>query len=408
MLTALPLVVLFVTAFLLSRAYVATDAGERLLDAVEGLTGRRCRGLLAGHLGLAAALSALLPNAVTALALAPMIPVLVDRFDYPDPRTRRRVTTAFAAATMWGANIGGMGSIVGSPANALLLVYVHASGIAGAERLNFLTWALFGLPTVAVLCTLAALLLRLALRVDLAAARRREGAREPLPVHRSRAQRRVFLLTLAFLGYWTASTALAMAFRLSAAVSALASLGFGAWFGHALMVRRENGEPILPLGAAAGRLPWRGLAFIALALAVSLAATRIFGLDRAVGHIVDLAERHGLVPWQIMFALIVAVGLLTEVMSNTVVALVFFPVVHGAATALELDAVAALVAVSLMSTVPFISPTGAPSNAVVVGETRGLEYLLVVRLGLVLELATAAALTAAALHVFPAVLGLGG
>lgn len=408
MLSAIPLAVLFATAFLLSRAYVATDAGERLLEAVERLTGRRCRGLLLGHLGLSAALSAILPNAITALALTPMIPLLVDRFSYPDDRTRRRVTTSFAAATMWGANIGGMGSIVGSPANALLLVYVHASEIAGAERLNFLTWALFGIPTVVLLCTVTFLLLRLVLRAELAAAVRIEGTPAPLPVHRSQAQRRVFLLTVAFLGYWTASTALAMGLKPHDAYPAATSLAFGAWFCHALMIRRENGEPLLPLRAAAGRLPWRGFAFVALAVTVSLGATRVLGLDRAVGHIVDLAEGYGLSAWQIMLLLIVAVGLLTEVMSNTVVALVFFPVVHGAAAALELEPVAALVAVSLMSTVPFMSPTGAPSNAVVVGETRGIDYLLVVKLGLGLDLLTAFVLTMASLHVFPRVLGVAG
>jgi sodium-dependent dicarboxylate transporter 2/3/5 len=109
-----------------------------------------------------------------------------------------------------------------------------------------------------------------------------------------------------------------------------------------------------------------------------------------------------------MLALILAVGLLTEIMSNTVVALVFFPVVHGAAAALALEPVAALAAVSLMSTVPFMSPTGAPSNAVVLGETRGVDYLLIVRLGLGLELFTAFALTIASLCVFPRVLGLAG
>jgi sodium-dependent dicarboxylate transporter 2/3/5 len=407
-LSAIPLVVLFATAFLLSRAYIATDAGERLLDSVERLTGRRCRGLLLGHLALSASLSTILPNAVTALALTPMIPVLVDRFTCPDDRTRQRITTGFAAATMWGANIGGMGSIVGSPANALLLVYVRATEIAGAERLNFLTWAMFGMPTVLLLCTITFLVLRVMLRAELAAAVRIEGTREPLPVHRSQAQRRVFLLTAAFLAFWTTSTGLAMGLRLHDAYPAAASLAFGAWFCHALMIRRANGEPLLPLGSAAGRLPWRGLAFIALAVTVSLGATRVLGLDRAVGHIVRLAEGYGLTSWEIMLVLILAVGLLTEIMSNTVVALVFFPVVHGAAVALELEPVAALVGVSLMSTVPFMSPTGAPSNAVVLGETRGIDYLLLVRLGLGLELFTAFALTMASLHVFPRVLGVAG
>ena len=169
-----------------------------------------------------------------------------------------------------------------------------------------------------------------------------------------------------------------------------------------------DGEPLLPLRSALGRLPWRGLMFIAFAVTVSLGATRVLGLDRAVADIVELAEAHGLTAWEIMLAVILAVGLLTEIMSNTVVALVFFPVVHGAAAALEIEPVAALVGVSLMSTVPFMSPTGAPSNAVVIGETRGLDYLLVVRLGLGLELLTAFALTMASLHIFPRVLGLVG
>ena len=408
MLSAIPLVVLFATAFLLSRAYVATDAAERLLDSVERLTGGRCRGLLLGQLALSAALSAILPNAVTALALTPMIPALVDRFSYPDDRVRRRVATGFAAATMWGANIGGMGSMVGSPANALLLVYVHATEIAGAERLNFLTWAMFGIPTVLVLCAATFLLLGTMLRTELAAAVRLEGARQPLPVHRSEAQRRVFMLTAAFLGFWTACTGLAMGLKLHNAYPAAASLVFGAWFCDALMIRSANGGPLLPLRSAAARLPWRGLALIVIAITVSLAATRVLGLDRAVGHIVSVAEDHGLASWEIMLVLIVTVGLLTEVMSNTVVALVFFPVVHGAAAALEIEPVAALVAVSLMSTVPFMSPTGAPSNAVVLGETRSIDYLLIVRLGLGLELFTACALTMASLHLFPPVLGVAG
>jgi sodium-dependent dicarboxylate transporter 2/3/5 len=230
---------------------------------------------------------------------------------------------------------------------------------------------------VLLLCTVTFLLLRLVLRADLAAAVRIEGTPAPRPVHRSQAQQRVVLPTAAFLGDWTASTALAMGLKPHDAYPATASLVFAAWFCHALMIQRENGHPLLPLRSAAGRLPWRGLAFIALAITVSLGATRVLGLDRAVGHAVDLAEARGLTAWEIMLVLILAVGLLTEITSNTVVALAFFPVVHGAA--------AALAAVSLMSTVPFMSPTGAPSNAAVLGETRGVDDLLIVRLGLGLE-----------------------
>jgi sodium-dependent dicarboxylate transporter 2/3/5 len=405
--SAISLVVLFASAFLLSRAYLTTHAGERILDAVERMTEQRCSGLLFAHLAMTAALSTFLPNVITAMALAPLIPSLVARYAYPDAASRRRITTGFAAATMWGANIGGMGSMVGSPANALLLIYTRATDIPDAERLNFLTWALFGLPLVAFLTGTSFVVLRVALRQDLAAAKPLRSGPETVAAERSLIQRRVFLLTAIFLVFWTCSSGIIMAFPEAELVAAAVSVLFGIWFCYELMIRRPSGElPILPPNEAAGRLPLRGFTLIAIAMAISFSATRVFGFGEMVGRIAALAEAAGFAPPAILISLIACVGLLTEIMSNTVVAVLFFPVVHGVANALAFDPVSTLIAVSLMSTAPFMSPIGSPSNALVLAETRGVDLVFVARLGLIMDLFTAMTLASGAIYLFPRILAI--
>ncbi|MGQ3029615.1 MAG: SLC13 family permease, partial [Ferrovibrionaceae bacterium] len=130
-----PLALLFATALALSRAAVAVDGAPLLLGHVSRLAGDSPRRLLLGLLALTAAISALLPNAVTVLVMLPLLPRFVARFDVP-PDHERLFATAAAAAVMWAANIGGMATIIGSAANAILVVYLRATAVPGVERLN--------------------------------------------------------------------------------------------------------------------------------------------------------------------------------------------------------------------------------------------------------------------------------
>jgi di/tricarboxylate transporter len=66
---------------------------------------------------------------------------------------------------------------------------------------------------------------------------------------------------------------------------------------------------------------------------------------------------------------------------------------------------ALLVAASLMSTAPFVLPTGAPSNALVIGETRGFQFGMAIRVGLVMAVLTAVILTLYGMYFIPRVLG---
>ena len=49
---------------------------------------------------------------------------------------------------MYGANIGGMGSITATPANGILITFIGLNNVGGADNLSFATWLFWGIPLV--------------------------------------------------------------------------------------------------------------------------------------------------------------------------------------------------------------------------------------------------------------------
>jgi sodium-dependent dicarboxylate transporter 2/3/5 len=397
------LATLFATAFLLSRAYVATSALEAVIDRAGTLFGPKPHHLLLACLVVVCASSVLLPNTVVALAFAPLLNLFVARFGYPDDRTRTRIATGFALAVIWGSNIGGVGSIVGSTSNVVLVAYLTAADVPGRERLDFTSWLGFGLPLVAIHAAAAGGLLLLLLRRAFARCRVLSTAERLIPPgapHHAHDQASVFRATALFVAFWLAHTLLAwLAGRAAAAAAACL---FSGWLVFVLFFRRgAAGRPLMtPRDVVAG-VPWRGVALVAAAALLSLLLIRHLSVDVALARMADAAQRASTPDWGLILLLLLAVTLLTELASNIVVALAAFPIAHEAALALELDPLPVLITVSLMSTFAFVSPIAAAANALVVGEVRGFRFLLMACGGLVLSLFAAPVLTVFALHVIP-------
>jgi len=87
-------------------------------------------------------------TATTAMMLAILAPVLTS-FDKED---RGRI--AFALGIPFAANIGGIGTPIGTPPNAIALKY-----LTGAQAIGFGTWMSFAVPVAAILLALTWMLL---------------------------------------------------------------------------------------------------------------------------------------------------------------------------------------------------------------------------------------------------------
>lgn len=394
----IPIAVLFSTAYLLARAWMVTDAGRIAIGGLTRLAGARPARVLLGYTLAVAGLSILLPSFVAALGATPFVRKLAHGFRQGESG-REQLTSAFAAACMWAANAGGKGSIVGSPTNAILVVYLGATLIPGHEKVNFLSWLVFGVPLSLSLALVVWLVLYLGFR---GALKQAEPLAEMLEVQAPDAKsRRVYRLTGVFLVYWLAASVVgALAGEGAEWPLAGAAAVFGLAFLAALFYRRREG-PLLRPSDTTGGIPWRGIALIGATAVVSYAILKLLSVDQRAAELAQSLSDLGISGFALMFGVLLLVIFATELASNTVVALTFFPVAQAVAPVLGIPALPFLAMVSLASTAGYMTPMATPANALVVGEVKGVKLGRLVFLGLILDIAVAAVLAVWGMTIIP-------
>lgn len=128
--------------FVLGKAATKTGLDRWLARSVIRTVGTTPRRALLGIMGVGFVLSMFMSNtAATAMLLAVTAPV-IEALAPRDPLRR-----AFLLGVPVSANVGGMGTLVGSPPNAI------AAGVLG--EVNFSEWMLFGLPPALLLFALS-------------------------------------------------------------------------------------------------------------------------------------------------------------------------------------------------------------------------------------------------------------
>ncbi|MDK2954955.1 MAG: solute carrier family 13 (sodium-dependent dicarboxylate transporter), er 2/3/5 [Desulfovibrionales bacterium] len=395
LLSRLPLLLLFGGGYVLYRLMDATGLAEALAaKALEAGRGRIVS-VLAAVVASAGFLSLLVSNTITVLALLPTLKEL----DEQAKRAGVPLTTALTLSVVYGANIGGMGSLIGSPANMLLLGALDYFHVPGAERITFGSWLLWALPLVLVL-------LAIALALVLAGAVPRRALSLRLGVRRAPAlnvrQRRASAAIAVFLAFWTLDAAARSIWPGYTAHAVLASCLFtAAWLVGAMLPRPR----LLTIRDLFSGVPRRGLLFAAL-LGVVLVAVRIFRLDDlAASAVADLIGKDAPV-WLLYLGTALSVILLTEIFSNTIVATAFFGVIHAAALAHGAAPLPLMILVSTASTCAFMTPAATPVNALAFGEMRGTSLWRMLALGLILNLAAALLMTAWINRAIPFVYGI--
>ncbi len=422
------LAVLFLTAYLMSKAYLSSGAATPLIERLAGFTGHRPEQILLGYISLVACFSLILPNVIAAMAFVPLLPRFIEHFSFDDERARNRMTTAYALATIWGANIGGMGAVIGGVSNMILIGYARTHGVPGADSLNFLTWFSFGIPISATLVLVCWAVMRVMLKRDFEAthmagaipgtvipgaaiAAGSLGAARVANHAVTRDQKLVYASTGLFMLFWTVQSLVEVWLQKSSMQSirlipTLLSVMFGIAYCWFMFRYKTSSGRVLVTGREAMQLPWRGLAVIAISSAASLALIWVLDVGHYAGMLARAAHNADIPDVLILFGMMAMVAVATEFLNNVVVALAFFPILHEVSATLGFHPLALLISASLVSTAPFILPTGAPSNALVIGETRGFQFDMAIRVGFVMAMLTAVILTLYGMYFIPLVLGL--
>lgn len=372
-------VCIFVGGYLLSRLLLRAGGHERFVAWLARRSAGRVSRVVLGVMVGAFALSTFVPNALTVLALIPVVAALRRAAGEGAPA---RLGTLLALGVIFGGNIGGMASVVGSPANLYLLVNLRIFGVAGREALHFVSWLSFGLPMASGLLLLAWLVLRLTEAGTMGRCINADVTPAPSPL---------WPAARGWAGVWLALWVVLLVLTLA--------LGLGTgplWQGVLL------GEPVLLSGAdvagaaltallvlalfslpgAGGRLlelrdlwrdvPLRGVLFGVgvLVLLVVVARSGLVGLLERVVQAVAPAGTGGFVA---LLVVVLVTIFATELLSNTAVATVLFPASIAVARRVGLDPLLLMLGVSLASTCAFMTPLATPVNALAFAGIGGVS-----------------------------------
>ena len=358
-----PLVFLFLGGFLLARALHVWGLDQRLALSVLRLAGSSPRTVIAGVMAVTAFLSMWVSNTATAMVMLPIGLSMVSTYAAHDEESAASIAPALLLGIAYAATIGGMGTIIGTPPNALFAAFM---GETYGIKISFLRWMLIGVPSVLVLLPVTWFVLtHLAFRIRAQGSPQAAGGiRAKLaalgPV--SRAEGLLAAVMLAVAACWIFRPLIAATLPglgLSDAGIAIA----GALLLFVLPVDLQGGRFLLSWQEAAG-IRWDVLILFGGGLA----------LAAAIGDS-DLADWIGarLTGLRVLpvFLLLLAVGALIvflgELASNTAMAAVFLPVAGATAIGMGEPAFLLTLPVALFATLGFMLPVATPPNAVIFG-----------------------------------------
>ncbi|MBG0791135.1 MAG: sodium:sulfate symporter [Desulfovibrionaceae bacterium] len=390
----LPLILLFVCGYFVYQLFAAAGVTAVCVNRTLRMSRGRPALLLLHVIVVSAALSAFIPNAITVLTLLPLLKRLDREFRH---KGVDGMTTVLMCAAVYGAAIGGMGSMIGSPANAVLFAALDLFQVAGRDRVTFFNWFAWSLPLV-IAFVLAAWFVVAGLGLPRSARgvtldiRGLAGKRGGGP--RQRYGVRLFWF---YMGYWVLEAVLSKNVPAFASASPVVSLGFAAVFLALLFLRDapasdEAAGPLLAPGDLIKSVPRRGLVFV-LVLAALFAAVHWTGLDERVVALAGQLLQGQMHPLLLFLLTILAVIFLTEVLSNTAVVAAFFTIAYYAALGHGMDPLPLMMGVGVASTCAFMTPVATPANALAFGEMKGASLRVMITLGLVLNILGALLMT---------------
>ena len=393
-----PLVFLFLGGFLLAVAVQHWGLHRRLAWRVLRMVGTQPARLVLGFMLAAGFLSMWISNTAAALLMLPVALSVIAVTEGSDAAAQRRFALALLLGLAYAANIGGVGTLIGTPPNALLAGYLLDShGI----DLSFAAWAAVGIPLVIVFLPLGWLVLtRLVFPVgpELASAFSNREALQQLTgaAPMTPAEKRVGTVFMIAAALWITRPLL----NNVPVLEGLSDPGIGLACAFALF--------LIPSGMAKDRrflmnweeakgIPWQVLLLFGGGLSLAAAMDRS-GLALWIGE--ALAAAGAMPPLLFLMLVAATVLLLTELASNTAVVAALLPIVATIAAGAGMDAVTVSAAVAMAASCAFMLPVATPPNALVFA-TGHVRVADMVRAGLVMNLASVLLVSAAALLLAP-------
>jgi sodium-dependent dicarboxylate transporter 2/3/5 len=324
---------LLLGGFFMATAMTKTKLDQQLLRATLLLSGTKPRNILVAVMFTTMTASMLMSNTATAAMVVAAIMPLVTSIG----------KTGFSKALLLGvsiaATVGGMGTIIGTPPNAIAAGILENSG----QKIDFLTWMKYGIPVAIALTAISCfVLLKIFVKKSAPVSfefmnkQKTETTKEPTT------QRRIVMVVII----------ITILFWLTTSV-------------HGITVAAISAIPIVVLtltgvldNADIKKLPWDTLLLVAggLSLGEALQSTGI------MDHYANQLRTLSVSTTAFIFILCYATMIFSNIMSNSATATVLIPL--GMAILIGFESQVAI-AIGLATSTALFLPVSTPPNAIV-------------------------------------------
>ena len=363
-----PLIFLFMGGFLIATTMQRWNLHRRIALNIINIMGTRPQGILWGVIISCAFLSMWVSNTATALMMLPIgTSIITLANESADEEMKKKLANfeiLLIISIAFACNIGGMGTIIGTPPNALLVGVINQNY---HHEISFIDWMKVGIPIVIVSLPLMYLILtKWVFPLQL---KELPGGREFL-IRQMDSMGRMSLsekkVAVVF-----GIAALFWIFRplLSKLIPGLSDAGIAILAGLLLFVIPVNfkGHIFLLDWDHARSIPWGILLLFGggLSLAEEIEQS---GLADWIGKAVG-----GLSHWPILLLVVMVIlvtVILTQLASNTGTAAAFLPVFASVAVGIHQNPLLLAVPATFAASCAFMLPVSTPPNAIVYSSER--------------------------------------
>jgi sodium-dependent dicarboxylate transporter 2/3/5 len=373
-----PIIFLFLGGFLLAFGLQESGLHRRIALNIVHFIGSDPIRLILGFMLASGFLSMWISNTASVMVMIPIALSIVEQAR--ESNAKPEAVAVFALSLMLGiayaADIGGMGTIIGTPPN-LVFLELYTDLFPDNPPVGFLDWMIMALPVTIIFMGVGWLLLT---RVIFNLTRIRLFEHTNVITEQLRSLGRV-----KHDEWWAGMIFLvaAILWITGSDIEITESLGFRGW--RSWLNLPEVSDASIAVGAAIflfvipskmkgkttlldwhirKRVPWGILLLFGGGFAIA-GSFEVSGLSRMIGEMFTRVDFHSPV---VLVALINTVlTFLTELTSNTAMANLILPILAEASVALELDPRLLMIPATLSASCAFMTPIASPTQAIIFG-----------------------------------------
>ena len=399
-----PLIFLFLGGFMLAEAIQRWNLHRRIALGVLSLAGKRPDTLVAGFMAATAFLSMWVSNTATAALMVPIgisVLALLEHNDALNQPQKHAIGLCLLLGIALAANIGGMGTLIGTPPNALLAGFI---GDNYAISIGFAQWMLVAVPPAALMLVAAWWLLTYRLYpvphtplMGISVMLNQQA--EDLGRMSGPEKRVAMVFTLVALA-WITRPLLEQWSGLTLSDGGIAVTGALLLF---VVPARWRQRQFLLDWDSAKNLPWGVLLLVGGGLSLGTAIDNS-GLAGVVAN--GLAIFGSWPTWAMILVVVVIVMTMSHVTSNSATAAAILPLTAALTVSLGASPLLLAVPVAMAASCAFMLPVATPPNAVVFASGK-VSVLDMLRAGAVMSLIAVVAICVAMFALAMPILGFG-